>query len=574
VSRFVEQLEAEHGNNGHALQCAPAAPATVANAIRAEEGIIAAISIRRDYLATVREFISCNDFSRDHTRKIFIAAEELIDAGGEADAVTLAETLEARGWLEDVGGEAYLVEILTRESHAANVEHYCRMVADRARRLELSLLAGEILNSVRDYSQSVEEIVGRIDLGRFTRGASDRFKLYSSAEFDSEQFATEWLIDNILVKGQPCLLAGPKKSLKTSIVVLLAILLAIGSRLFGRFKTKKPVRVLIFSGESGGATLQETARRQARSLGWSLSSIENLYWCLDLPQMGSPEDMGALRERIARYKADVVILDCAYLMLGDVDHSNLFEMGPRLRELTRICEETGCTPLLLHHTKKSIQNPYEPAELEGIAFAGFQEWARQWLLINRRCPYDPEKPGEHQLWFSWGGSAGHGGLLALNVAEGAAGDVGGRYWECEAIPAAQARAEAGNTAEERKEEARDSKLARTLERYKKRVLAYLADHPEGDTRSNISVNSKLPGDKGSLVISDLIEAGVLEACKVLKGKRTFDAVRLATQTVGQSESESDCPNQEAVRQNDSPLYIRGNLSECLTDPEIPLDDYF
>ena len=104
----------------------------------------------------------------------------------------------------------------------------------------------------------------------------------------------------------------------------------------------------------------------------------------------------------------VLIIDPAYLCLdlGD-DAGNLFTVGKKLRELTDIGHATGCTIIIIHHNKKSINDPFAIPELESIAWSGFQEWARQWLLIGRRELYNAERAGSHRLWLNVGGSAGH-----------------------------------------------------------------------------------------------------------------------------------------------------------------------
>ena len=93
-------------------------------------------------------------------------------------------------------------------------------------------------------------------------------------------------------------------------------------------------------------------------------------------------------------------------------------MGAKLSGLTKLGQETGCTIILCHHTRKNQKGPmdlFEPAELEDIAWAGFPEWARQWLLLSRRRKYDPEQGGHHELWLNVGGSAGHSGLWGVKL---------------------------------------------------------------------------------------------------------------------------------------------------------------
>ena len=108
---------------------------------------------------------------------------------------------------------------------------------------------------------------------------------------------------------------------------------------------------------------------------------------------------------------EVLAVDPAYMCLPDVDHANLFQVGEKLRGVSQVCQETGAMLLLAHHNRKTGKaDPFAPPELEDIAWAGFQEFARQWLLVGRREPYEPGT-GEHRLWLSAGGSAGHSAIV-------------------------------------------------------------------------------------------------------------------------------------------------------------------
>jgi len=281
-----------------------------------------------------------------------------------------------------------------------------------------------------------------------------QFTAITSKELAENHYELVYLIDGLLVRGQPGVIAGPKKSLKTNVSIDLAISLSHAGLFLDRFNVPEAVRVGIMSGESGAATIQETARRIADAKDWHLRDFDNVVWSFDIPQLGNSQHIDALRRFILDYELEVLILDPTYLMMMGIgnDAGNLFIVGSFLKSIGELAQETGCTPLLCHHMKKSVSDPYEPAELEDIAWAGFQEFVRQWILLNRRVKYDPDNGGHHELWMSAGGSAGHSGLWGLNIDEGTRQDVGGRRWELELISATQAYEERDNMQEEAKAE--------------------------------------------------------------------------------------------------------------------------
>lgn len=348
-----------------------------------------------------------------------------------------------------------------------------------------------------------------------------QFQAITSRELAQGNFQLNYLIDGMLVGGQPGVIAGPKKTLKTNIAIDLALSLSSETPFLGKFPVSKAVRVGIMSGESGAATIQETARRIAVIKDRPLEAFDNLMWSFDVPQLGNVLHTDALRRFISQHKLDVLILDPTYLMmLGLNDNAgNLFVVGGFLKSLGDLATETGCTPILCHHLKKSIADPFEPAELENIAWAGFQEFVRQWILLNRRRRYDPEQGGHHELWMSVGGSAGHSGLWGVNIDEGTRQDKGGRRWDVEVLTASEAYdnriSVESEAAECHKERQKQSKRQRQRQSVLDALQRSLGGQTPRSLREQIGVGSTTIND----ILEELVEEGLIEPCTVKKNTR-------------------------------------------------------
>lgn len=350
------------------------------------------------------------------------------------------------------------------------------------------------------------------------------FARITSAELANGDYRIEFLIEDFLVAGQPLVIAGPQKSLKTSLLIDAAISLATGRDFLGKFKVTQPYRVAVMTGESGLPTIQETATRICSARKMRLEDCSNLLWCQSIPRFDKRTHLDAIERFLRANEIGVLFIDPAYLAMPGADAGNLMIQGQMLRGISDLCQRLHVTLVLSHHTKKRAgRDSYDPLELQDIAWAGFGEWARQWWLLNRREKYEPGT-GDHKLWLSVGGSAGHSGLRALDINEGILCGSRERLWVVNVQTPEQARWAARQRQADRKEAAGQEKLAD----YKAAVHEVLKVNPQGMTKTRMMDEAGIPTRQVRSVFPALQADGRLEPCKVRNdnNNQEYDGWRL------------------------------------------------
>lgn len=343
-------------------------------------------------------------------------------------------------------------------------------------------------------------------------------------ELMKKDIIIHYIVRRVLVDCQPMIISGPKKTLKTSLLLHLGLSIATGRPFLGEFVVNAPMMVGIMTGESGEATIKETLQRIAKSMESDGVSIDpdtvNLVTSEYLPQFGSAAHLDALREEITIRGIKVLIVDPAYMCIDGDDAGNLFKMGTLLRGVSSLCRELGCTLILCHHAKKNLLQPFTPPELEDIAWAGFQEFARQWILVNRRERYLPGS-GSHRLWLSFGGSAGHGSLWGLNVEEG---EADSRIWNAHLLPYDELKQVTADSREKAKEEAKEGQL----EKDRKSIVQAMVKYPAGETKTTIRTGTPLSGERFNRAFASLIDDKTAVLTSISKGgrKTARDAYKL------------------------------------------------
>lgn len=378
--------------------------------------------------------------------------------------------------------------------------------------------------SEKNPTQVVEKLQSIVQKYRQLSVVTDKPMFMTPQQFAQAEFKLDWLIPKVLVAGQACIVGGPSKTLKTSIMIDLAVSLGAGSpaRFLGKFSVAKDgIRVGFISGESGGATIKEIFRRVCAVRGSDLPSC-SVYPEFRLPRLSQAQELQHLTGQIRHHGLQVIIIDPIYLSLlagnAHAKATNLFDMGPLLKNITESCLEAGATPILVHHTTKRLppansSGLFEPIDLEDLAMSGFSEFARQWMLINRRKRYQ-DGSGEHELYVRIGGSAGFNNLWAVDIDEGKLDeDFNGRKWIVTVSDQERLR-------EIEKEQQRFRKEQKTLEQeqdLKKQLLAALATFPNGETGTALKEAAGLSKNTQVMhLLNQMVREGLIATAQIEK----------------------------------------------------------
>jgi replicative DNA helicase len=117
------------------------------HSLEAEQSVLGGLMLDNERWDNVSERITSNDFfSRPH-RRIFTEMQRLMEMNKPIDLITLTESLEQKGYLDAVGGFAYLAELSRNTPSAANINAYADIVRERATVREMIAVANEIADA-------------------------------------------------------------------------------------------------------------------------------------------------------------------------------------------------------------------------------------------------------------------------------------------------------------------------------------------------------------------------------------------------------------------------------------------
>jgi replicative DNA helicase len=125
----------------------------------AERSTLGAILLDNDIFPQAAESIKADDFSLDSHRRIYARMLELNETGRPIDLVTLSEELARKKELESVGGVTYLSTLTEGLPRRDNIEHYVKIVKDKALLRNLIHAANASIARALEQTDTTEEII-------------------------------------------------------------------------------------------------------------------------------------------------------------------------------------------------------------------------------------------------------------------------------------------------------------------------------------------------------------------------------------------------------------------------------
>jgi len=135
--------------------------------MEAERSILGAILLDNSLYDQAAENLTPDDFSLDAHRRVYSRMRDLQETGRPVDMITLVEELDRRKEVEAIGGVAYLSSLIDGVPDRPSIEHYVRIVRNKALLRGLINLAQNAIAEAIEHSDEAEEVLGRAEQAIF-----------------------------------------------------------------------------------------------------------------------------------------------------------------------------------------------------------------------------------------------------------------------------------------------------------------------------------------------------------------------------------------------------------------------
>ncbi len=127
--------------------------------IEAERSILGAILLDNLAYNQAAEHLKPEDFLLDSHRRIYSRMMDLAESSRAIDHLTLAEELQRHAEFEPIGGYAYISGLLDGVPDRPSIEHYIKIVRDKAMLRGIISISTAAIARASDQSDLAEDVL-------------------------------------------------------------------------------------------------------------------------------------------------------------------------------------------------------------------------------------------------------------------------------------------------------------------------------------------------------------------------------------------------------------------------------
>ena len=129
----------------------------------AEQSVLGAVFISPETMTSLADELTPEDFYKPANKIVFKTMLSLFKKGEPIDATTMVSALTNQGQVKEIGGLNYVVELVNSTPTSKNVEHYAKLVKEKATLRRVIADLSDSLSSAYQGDVSISDIIAQTE---------------------------------------------------------------------------------------------------------------------------------------------------------------------------------------------------------------------------------------------------------------------------------------------------------------------------------------------------------------------------------------------------------------------------
>ena len=129
----------------------------------AEQSVLGAVFISPETMISLADELTPDDFYKPANKIVFKTMLSLLEKGEPIDATTMVSALTNQGDILNIGGINYVVELVNSTPTSKNVEHYAKLVKEKATLRKVIADLSDSLSSAYQGDVSIDDIIAKTE---------------------------------------------------------------------------------------------------------------------------------------------------------------------------------------------------------------------------------------------------------------------------------------------------------------------------------------------------------------------------------------------------------------------------